>query len=94
MKSLRILLMVMLSPAGCGYKAPVGHPCNPDVCQDGLQCIEQQQVTRIIFGTAVCEFDAYEICTKRCSSDADCASVGGRCTAHSSCGGRPDLCDD
>ena len=86
---------VFLFVVACGGGKPLGEPCAPDVCAEGLQCINRHQTTVTTNGKAYCEsYSVFEICTKRCTTNADCVAVGGTCKSADSCGGAANLCDN
>jgi hypothetical protein len=78
-----------------GPDSPYFTQCNADTdCAPGMACIKRYQVTSMDsqIGT-VCE-DPFQqkVCTKRCTTDADCTAFAGACTGQDACGGAKNLC--
>jgi len=67
--------------------------CGSDAdCGSGLRCINNYQATDC-GGPCDCTYSA-SYCTISCTTDSDCASLGGACTRSSTCRGKKDVCED
>lgn len=68
------------------------HTCNSKSdCDPGMDCIVRYQVTSRSALETVCELNQ-RICTKRCSTDGECAAFDGACTGTDTCDGAKNLC--
>lgn len=90
-KVFSLLLALALGLYSCsgGFKQP-GNMCEQSSdCTESLECMQTAQGDPKQSCTGIIQ---PKLCTKACSSDSDCASLGLRCSVTSSCGAHVDRC--
>lgn len=84
-----LLVLVVVASSGCGFKEP-GNFCDESAdCLQGLACMQTTQTGGSTNCTGIIQ---PKLCTRSCSSDADCTSIGLKCNRASTCRGPADRC--
>ncbi len=86
--SIGAVVMLVTLPGACGGGVEPGDICeNEGDCSGDAECMQTAQ------GTGSCEGILQpKLCTRPCTSDADCDDLGLACNRQSACGVHVDRC--
>ncbi len=85
------VVFVVLCCVGSGCGSPLWNTgCKSDSDCGSYKCISSYNIE---CGDPTCSCDYTNQCTLPCTTDADCASIGGKCLRSSSCNGAKNVCE-